>query len=589
MMTKKITIGFLVLMIALMLTLSCGAAGNVSDQLIVIGQNGIYDLNSAFNALNNNAGNAVIYLNGPLTLNQQAELPANLSGIKSVTLASYSGSPVSVAMGGSVICANGVPLIIDQNVNLSNGFLIGGKCLAQNGNASVEDSALIINGSADYVIGGGLAMEKGAVSNVKNVNIIINGSVNTVHGGGYAINGGTADVTEYANLVLTPTGKITNVLYAGGYAGGSGSRAMVSGAHVLALGNAGNVNKNSGYSVNGGTAGVGSGSNNSGVISIKNPDEPIIIQNPTAVPQPQQPYNWQGAAGTVIYIGPGQQARNFSDAVNQLPYNSGNVEFRLMGDFKQDSDVIIPGNRGIYSLKLTGNNNSRMTVTWPEDIGFFANGIPTEIDSSVVFNGGILYGGANVVGGQHSVLQQTSLIIRGKVNTVVAGSKAKGAGAEAHVMNTNLVFHGKATGWLYGGGSALYGGHSVVDGTTSMYIMPGAYMEFSIAGGGYAFGENAVSEVKDSLMDVSGTVEYAVYLGGYADQRSLSQTTGQSYLNLQPQGKVGQSVWYGGRAYNGARATLDTASAQITGHVGAYVHKNGNNSNGGTVSTRVIK
>ena len=562
MMTKKFTIGVLVLVIALMLTLSCGAAGNVSNQVIVIGQNGIYDLNGAFNALNKNAGNAVIYLTGSLTLNQQAELPANLSGIKSVTLASYSGSPMNVAMSGSVICANGIPLIIDQNVNLTNGFLIGGKCLAQSGNASVEESALIINGSADYVIGGGLALANGSVSNVKNVNIVVNGSANTVHGGGYAINGGIADVTEYANLILPPNGKITSVLYAGGYAGGTGSRAMVSGAHVLALGNAGNVNSSSGYAENGGNAGVGSSTNNTGAITIKNPEEPIVIQNPTAIPQPQQPYNWQGAAaGTVIYIGPGQQARNLTDAVNQLPYNSGNVEFHLMGDFRQDTDVIIPGNRGILSLKLTGNNNSRMTVTWPEDIGFFANGIPTEIDTSVVFNGGILYGGANVVGGQHSVLQQTSLIIRGKVNTVVAGSKAKGAGAEAHVMNTNLVFHGKATGWLYGGGSALYGGHSVVDNTASMYIMPGSIMEFSIAGGGYAFGENAVSEVKDSLMDVSGNIEYAVYLGGYADQRSLSQTTGQSYLNLQPQGKVGQSVWYGGRAYNGARATLDTASA----------------------------
>ena len=41
MMTKKFTLGVLVLVIALMLTLSCGAAGNVSDQVIVVGQNGI--------------------------------------------------------------------------------------------------------------------------------------------------------------------------------------------------------------------------------------------------------------------------------------------------------------------------------------------------------------------------------------------------------------------------------------------------------------------------------------------------------------------------------------------------------------------
>ena len=107
-MTKNFSICFLTLVIALMLTLGCGAAGSVNDQVIVIGQNGINDLYGAVNSLGQNAGNAVIYLNGPVSLNQQVEIPSNISGLKSVTLASYTGSPVTVVMGGSVICANGI-------------------------------------------------------------------------------------------------------------------------------------------------------------------------------------------------------------------------------------------------------------------------------------------------------------------------------------------------------------------------------------------------------------------------------------------------------------------------------------------------
>ena len=585
-MKKNFVIGFLILMIALILTLGCGAAGNVSDQVVVIGQNGIYDLNSALNALSNNAGNAVIYLNGSQTLTTQAEVPARLRGLKSVTLASYTGSPVSVSMSGSVICANGVPFIVDQGVSLSNGFLVGGNCLAQSGNASVDESVLVINGSADYVIGGGLTMANGASAAVKNVTVIVNGIAGVVHGGGYAYNGGVTDVTGTANLLILPSGNVNNALYGGGYAGGSGSRSSVNAAHVIVLGTVSSSDPNAGFSENGGTAVVGSNSGSSG-ISLIIPDTPKTV--PTPVPQQPQTITRPNAAVTVMYIGPNQQTQNFTDAVNLLPMNAGNVEFRIMGNFRQNVDVIIPVNRNVQSVRITGNNTARMTVSWPEDVGFFANGIPLTIDSSVAFHDGVIYGGANVTAGQRSYLQNTYLDIYGSVNKVVAGSKAKGAAADARVGNTTLMMHGKSTGWLYGGGSALYGGHSVVEGMASMYVMPGASIDLSLAGGGYAFGEGSVSEVRDSMMDVSGSVVYAVFLGGYADQSSTAKTTGNAWLTLQPQGNVGQSVWYGGRAYNKSNVTVDTASAQISGRVGATVHKEGRASDGGSVYTRVIR
>ncbi len=587
-MKKNCLIGFLILLLVLIIAPGCGAAGNVSDQVVVIGQNGIYDLNSALNALGNNAGNAVIYLNGSTSISTQAEVPARLTGLKSVTLASYTGSSVSVAMSGSVICANGVPFIVDQNVSLSNGYLVGGNCLAQSGNGSVNESVLIINGSADYVIGGGLSMANGAVASAKNVTIIVNGNTRYVHGGGYAFNGGITEVTGVANLIIPPNGKVTNALYGGGYAGGSGSRSSVNAAHVIALGAVSNLNPDSGLAENGGSANVGSNMGGSG-ISLINPDMPRPVPTATPVPQVPQTITRPYAGTTVMYIGPNQQAQNFTDAVNLLPMNAGNVEFRIMGNFRQNEDVVIPENRNIQSLKITGNNNARMTVSWPEDVGFFANGIPTEIGSTVVFHDGVIYGGANVTAGQRSSLQSTYLDIYGSVNKVVAGSKAKGASAYARVGNTMLIMHGKASGWLYGGGAALYGGHSVVEGMASMYVMPGASIDLSIAGGGYAFGAGAVSEVRDSIMDVSGSVVYAVFLGGYADQSSTAKTTGQAYLTLQPQGNIGQSVWYGGRAYNKSVVTLDTASAQISGRVGASVHKEGRASDGGSVSTRVIR
>lgn len=578
---KKTGIIGLLLVVMLVMVLSCSAMEELDYQIIVIGQNGIYDLNSAMLALRQDAGHAVIYLNGPLNLNQQVEIPYGLKGLKSVTLASYNGVPVEVSMGGSVLCANGIPFTLEQSVSLRNGFLVGGYCIAVNDTEKADESVLIVNGSADYVIGGGLAMNQGAVSSVKRVNIVVNGSANNVHGGGYAFNGGVADVSENVNLILTRSSAVNNAAYAGGYAAGQGSSALVAAAHVIALGDVNRLNRDAGLAENGGSAVIGSYN----IELINRSTAPV--QAPVQNPLPVQPI--PAPAATVMYIGPGQQAQNFTDAVNLLPANAGNVEFRIMGNFRQENDVVIPANRGILSLTVTGNNNTRMTVSWPEDVGFFANGIPTTIADSVYFSEGVIYGGANVGSGQQSNLQTTYLDIAGKVNKVVAGSKAKGSAASAHVGNTTLIFRGKATGWLYGGGAALYGGYSVVDGTANLVIAQGASLDLSVAGGGYAFGAGSESVVKDSVMDVSGSVIYAVFLGGYADQSSSAVTTGHAFLNLQPSGNVGQSVWYGGRAYNNSRVTVDTASAQISGRVGATVHREGRASDGGSVSIREIR
>ena len=91
---KKTGIIGLLLIVMLAIVLNCAAMEEPDHQIIVIGQNGVYDLNSAMLALRQDAGHAVIYLNGPLSLNQQVEIPVGLSGLKSVTLASMRGEPV---------------------------------------------------------------------------------------------------------------------------------------------------------------------------------------------------------------------------------------------------------------------------------------------------------------------------------------------------------------------------------------------------------------------------------------------------------------------------------------------------------------
>ncbi len=596
-MEKNKWIGILVLLLMLALMISGNAAGAAKDQIIVLGQNGIYDLAGAVRSIGDNAGNVTIYLTGSVNINTQVEMPTDKKGLKSITLATYTGAPVTVSMNGSVICANGVPFTLEQGVSLSNGFLVGGKCVAQYGQkASVGESVLVINGNADYVVGGGLAMGFGAVSTVKITNVILKGNANIVHGGGYAVNGGTADVSTRTNVYLLHGSNVSQAAYGGGYASGLGAYAPVRACHTTALGTAAKLSGKAGLAENQGAAKVGQ-------YSLQPAATATPIPAPTATPVPYWGGGWypyqpapqypqqppaQNPASTIIYVGPNQQAQNFTDAVNLLPNNAGNVVFQLTGNFSQNTDVEIPRSRGIISLTVTAYSGTA-TVTWPEDVGFFANGIPTTFTNSVRFSNGTIYGGANTGVGQQSSLQSTYLDISASVNKVVAGSKAKGSASSAIVSSSTLIFRGKASGWLYGGGSALYGGYSAVDGTAKIQMMQGASVEQSVSGGGYSFGAGSQSVVRETYLDISGSVVYAVFLGGYADQSGSAATTGQAYLILQPMGNVGQSVWYGGRAYKNSDVYVDTAIAQVSGRVGATVHKEGRATDGGTSSVRVIR
>ncbi len=567
---KKLAIFCISLMTILCL---CGIAAAANNQVIVVGQNGIYDLQDAMNAISANAGDVTIYLTGTVNQTSEVQVPAGLSGLNSVTLASYTGAPVSVALNRYVICANSVPFTVGTDVTLSDGFLVGGKCLLQAGNTSADHSMLVINGAADIVIGGGMAIVNGAVSSVTNTNVIINGSAGSVFGGGFAYGGGSTPVSGTANVYLAGGSYVSGVVYGGGFAMGNGTQAATVNTNVVSLGTASAVHSSEGLSENGGSALVGANASSPAPqIGLVNDTQPFtdgqIVRNPN----------------TVIYVGPGQAARNFNDAVNQIPMNAGNVTFYVTGSFAQNNnEVEIPTNRGITGLTIAPQGGS-VTVTWAESTGFYANGIPTVIANGITFSNGIVYGGANTLNGRQSQLPTTYLDISGTVNTVVGGSKAKNAGSAAYVGNSTIIFRGKANGWIYAGGSALYGGYSVVQETAYLDMNAGASATQSVAGGGYAFGQGSVSVVKDSYLDVKGSVVYAVYLGGYADQTSVSTTTGQAYLVLEPTGSVSQSVWYGGRAYKNSNVSVNNASALIQGRVGVAVRREGRASDGGSVT-----
>ena len=566
---------FLVLLLAAAL-LILNVGGVFAAQQIVIGQNGIMDLSQAMRVINRNPGDVTIRLMNDLVQRSEVVLPTDIRGLKSLTIDSYYNSPVYIDLNGSVICAGGVPFTLGKNVTITNGFIIGGKCLSKSGKETVSSTNVTINGAADYVFGGGLAMVRGAVSVVDNSNVTINGSANLVHGGGYAYDGGQADINRQANVQLSRN-SFTYTTYGGGYANGMNSVANTALATVSNSGSSTAVYADYGWSVNGGTANVGQ------------PQKPVTPQydgggqgHGWGWDWQQKPYQPQ-AQNTTINVGSGNSAATLYDAMNQIPMNAGNVVINLNGVITENKDVTVPDNRGINSLTIQANGSAK--VIWKdENTAFYANGVPVTIERGVTFENGIIYGGANVGVGAQSYLQSTSLNIRGTVTRVAAGSKVKGVAASGYVNNTYLNIAGTVTGWVYNGGYAMYGGYAVVDGTATLITEQGSSVQQSIAGGGISFGEGSQSLVQNANLQISGSVVYAVYLGGYADQKGYSGTNGTVSLTLLPTGNVGQSVWYGGRAFQKSSVYTAAATATIQGRVGQTVHQEGRGTDGATAT-----
>ena len=538
-----------ILLAALVCTLAASA-----DQAITVGMNGIPDLYTAVSKIEQNAGNVYIYLSGNTAENTFISLPGPETGLQSVSIVSLYGTPVTISMNGGVFCASGVPLTIEKNVTLSNGFLVGGNCLTKSGTAAVQRTDLTVNGSADIIIGGSIAMASGASASAARASVVLNGSASYVFGGGYALNGGKAEVTGLSNVYLMTDSAVAYGAYAGGFADGYGSSANVAQGSLVSQGRTTALYPQSGLTQNNGTAQVGTGS----TISV-----PVIISTPVPA-----------VASCTINVGYGQTATDLNRAMEQIPYNAGNVILNLTGNLNQAADVEVPVDRGITSVTVRAANGSAI-VYWGEETGFFANGIPLIIEKGVTFSSGIVYGGANVPAGGQSSLQSATLQIDGIVNKVVGGSKAKGSGASARVNNTYVTLSGKVQGWIYGGGSALYGGYSSVDGTAAVILKAGSSAAQSIAGGGFAFGSGSQSIVNNAFVEAAGSVVYAIYGGGYADQKGNSSVSGTASIVVDATGNIGQSVWYGGRGYNGSTVYVGTAAALVNGAIGQTIHYEG--------------
>ncbi len=564
------------------------------DQTITVGPGGdAQNLNDAMNqivSIPNIPSSVILEVLGNLAENSMISIPVD-KNVRSLTIKTRKTSAVSIQMNGNMFCANGIPLTISANISVSNSFIFGGKCAMQNENADLNNTQLVIDGTVDTVYAGGMSYGNGSTSSVKDASLEITGTAGTVFLGGYAASGGNAVVTNQSTFTLSGNGNVSEYLYYGGYATGSGSKSAVNAVKVTSNGKAASVLK-SGPQDNGGQSTLGTYDDGSasqigsGVSIVPAPQIGSGAGGGSQVVQPgsgsNNPYPSQSAQITQMRVGPGEQYPNLGQAMASVPYGAGSVQICISSGYQEPGDVLVPSDRGIVSLTISSCDPSRkMGVTFGTENSFFANGVPFVLDYGVDFMQGYLYGGGDAEGGQSVMNDSTFLTINGTATKVIGGGKAKGNGSQITCNNTNLVINGHVMDWVYGGGSALYGGYSYIPGTVSVTINQTAKVDMSLASAGFAFGDGSLSRVTNVNASVSGTIIYAYFGGGYANIGGRTEVTGRTSMVLTPSGNIGQGVYYGGRAYAKSSDSVNEVWAQIQGKYRA-LHESGRAENTGS-------
>ena len=470
----------------------------------------------------------------------------------SKTNASGGGNATTLVEGNSSV-------LIDGDVTIEDGALIGGS-QAKAGNGAQPKATAIVKGNSSVtvnngnlagVVGGGIAETYYSTTAT---------AESTVDGTSFvAINGGTIEGIAYGAVAA---GKSSAAIVGGGLANDAGSSASVTNTSVTIAGGkidgkvvAGGLAINGGTTTAGGntlltmTDGAVSGDLIGGNLLEKGGKEGSAIAGSTV--------NVEG--GTVAgEIYGGSYVRNTA-AMSEVDNTTVNISGGTIGATEPQgwAQYVVGGGKAM----------SNATTTKSSVMGTAAVNISGgDITRGAVVGGGFARAqGANgsaTANVKDSVVNLTGGSLVGVVGGGLAenlGTTSSTATATAEVTTASLTIDGNATvnGIIYKGNDA---------GNTS----PSA----AVIGGGLAYSKNgskAIASVETANTTINGgTIQGDVYAGGMADGAGAQANVDNANLTIKG-GTINGNVYAGGYALNKGTANVTTAIITLDG-TGAKVN-----------------
>ena len=471
-----------------------------------------YTLDDLWRSLPENSGRVRLLLDDIKQLDGFLSVPED-KGITELILDAESKH--TVVCSGTRLYANGIPLTVGKNLNLSGMTIFGGTYTVGSTERSVESASLTLYGSAANLYAGGEVRGEGSyqgTSSVGSAKVAIYGTVSgNVYGGGCAYGEGSEAHVEESSLYLDKWGKVSGTLYYGGMAGsvcpgGGDSCGLEHGTVTL-----GSVEADIRGEV---TRGVNRG-------SFSSPASELAL---TAVYAPyfdfyesEASQEQEEAPEPVLQemlIAWGQECADLTCAMTKVAPETTDLLLRIGYNFSENYSVTLP-NEGNALRSVTIDANTPVTVNM-QNLSLYANGVKLVIGANVTLQNSVIYAGGKSDGGRNHK-DSAELVIAGTVGTVYAGGAVGCPGCSAGVGEATVTISGYVVNSVYGGGYAAEKGALAENGTTTLILTKTSRIRQNLYLGGQAVNycdplKRGTPEECDHAGTVSvGTVKAAVY------------------------------------------------------------------------------
>lgn len=524
-------------------------------------------------------GNSSVLIDGDVEIKDGALIGGSQAkagnGAQSEATATVTGNSSVTVNNGTLagVIGGGIAETYAQNVTAestvdgTSSVTINGGTINGIAYGAVADNA---GTSSAAVVGGGLANDAGSKATVGNTSVTISdGTINgKVVAGGAAVNGGKSGVEGDTSLTMTG-GKVDGDLIGGGFVDSSVD------SSAGTANNKANVNGSTHITVSGGSLvdaeiiGGGSVRNAAGEANVKGSTHVTV----TKYDNQRVDQQW------VQYVlGGGKAMTNGTQTATANVDGSTNVTIGEQGATGEALDIkfgTVAGGGLARAQKGEGFATATVTnanVTVHSGIlsgvagGGIAENYGTGTADATVTNANLTINGGTINGVKYKGVDNSAVAVLG-------GGIAKGTGATANATTTNTVINGGSiAGHVVAGGLADGGTANV--GTANLTIK-GGEINGSVYAGGAALGGDEATVDNFDVRIMGGTITKDVVAGNYTGDTGASTFT---LLGASPYsgGSSKGSITIGGDAAIGGKVDasaegvatnviIDGADAEVTG------------------------
>ena len=409
------------------------------------------------------------------------------------------------------------------------------------------------------IVGGGLANDTGSTATVGSTSVTIaDGTINgKVVAGGAAVNGGSSTVTHDTSLTMTG-GKVDGDLIGGGFVDSSAGTAN----NEANVGGSTHITVSSGSLVDAEIIGGGSVRNANGTANVK--DTYVTV---TKYDNSQDKQNW------VQYVlGGGKAMTNGTRAMANVT-GSTNVIIGEQGAIGEALDIkfgTVAGG-GLARAQKGGDEatanvtNANVTVHSGILSGVAGGGIAESYSNgtakATVTNANLTINGGTINGVKYSDVDKSAVAVLG-------GGIAKGAGATANDTTTtanttaNTVINGGTINGHVVAGGLADGGTATV-GTANLTIN-GGEIDGSVYAGGAALNSGTATVENFDVRITGGTITGDVVAGNYPGETPVTKATVLRAPGGASTTSKGGSITIGGDAKIGGKVDASAGGVATT-------------------------